>query len=135
MSLQKTTLSKGLMFIDLTSYHSSTAEPIGCDALRDLVPFVRFKKHEKHLWRSVTFSTKLTLLHGCFWRFQNCTNDTKLRNAPQLFDKFGFLIDFSNMVKEPLTGLMTGLITPEKCLFTDDRERKNVGTLFATTWY
>ena len=27
-----------------------------CDALRDLVPLVQFKKHEKHLWRSVTFS-------------------------------------------------------------------------------
>ena len=26
------------------------------DALRDLVPFVQFKKREKHLWRSVTFS-------------------------------------------------------------------------------
>ena len=25
-----------------------------CDALRDLVPFVPFKKHEKHSWRSVT---------------------------------------------------------------------------------
>ena len=24
-----------------------------CDALRDLVPFVRFKKREKHPWRSV----------------------------------------------------------------------------------
>ena len=25
------------------------------DALRDLVPFVQFKKHEKHPWRCVTF--------------------------------------------------------------------------------
>ena len=25
------------------------------DALRDLVPFVQFKKREKHPWRSVTF--------------------------------------------------------------------------------
>ena len=24
--------------------------------LRDLVPFVQFKKHEKHSWMSVTFS-------------------------------------------------------------------------------
>ena len=28
-----------------------------CDALRDLVPFVEFKKHEKHPWRSATFRT------------------------------------------------------------------------------
>ena len=27
-----------------------------CDVLRDLVPFVQFKKCEKHPWRSVTFS-------------------------------------------------------------------------------
>ena len=27
-----------------------------CDALHGLVPFVRFKKREKHLWRSGTFS-------------------------------------------------------------------------------
>ena len=27
-----------------------------CDALRDLVPYVQFKKREKHSWRSVTFS-------------------------------------------------------------------------------
>ena len=26
------------------------------DALRDLTPFVQFKKHEKHSWRSVTSS-------------------------------------------------------------------------------
>ena len=27
-----------------------------CDALRDLVPLVQFKKPEKHPWRSVNFS-------------------------------------------------------------------------------
>ena len=27
-----------------------------CDALRDLVPFVQFKKREKQPWRSVAFS-------------------------------------------------------------------------------
>ena len=27
-----------------------------CDVLRDLVPFVQFKKREKHPWRSVNFS-------------------------------------------------------------------------------
>ena len=26
-----------------------------CDALRYLVPFVQFKKREKHLWRGVAF--------------------------------------------------------------------------------
>ena len=26
-----------------------------CGALRDLVPFVQFKKHEKHPWRSANF--------------------------------------------------------------------------------
>ena len=27
-----------------------------CDALHDFIPFVQFKKREKHPWRSVTFS-------------------------------------------------------------------------------
>ena len=27
-----------------------------CDALRNLIPFVQFKKREKHPWRSVNFS-------------------------------------------------------------------------------
>ena len=53
-----------------------------CDALRDLVLFVQFKKREKHPWRSVNFSKvaallKLKLLHGYFSRFLNCTNSTK----------------------------------------------------------
>ena len=33
-----------------------SASIIKCDALPDLVPFVQFKKREKHLWSSVTFS-------------------------------------------------------------------------------
>ena len=27
-----------------------------CDALRDLIPFVQFKKCEKHPWKSFAFS-------------------------------------------------------------------------------
>ena len=49
-----------------------------CDALRDLVAFVQFKKREKH-WLKPATLLKLTLLHGCFSRFLNCTNATKSR--------------------------------------------------------
>ena len=55
-----------------------------CDALLDLVPFKQFKELEKHQRRSVIFSKfagfwpktllKVTLLHGCFSRFLNCTD-------------------------------------------------------------
>ena len=42
-------------------------------------------KREKHSCRSVTFKPatlpKVTLLHGCFSCFLNCTNGTKSRNA------------------------------------------------------
>ena len=38
-----------------------------CDTLRDLVPFDQFKKREKYSWRSITFSKKVTLLHGAFF--------------------------------------------------------------------
>ena len=66
-----------------------------CDALRDLVPFVQFKKlectHEGVLLlvklqaKSFTTLLKVTLLHGCFSRFLNCTNGTKSPNASQMF--------------------------------------------------
>ena len=29
-----------------------------CGTLRNLVPFVQFKKREKHQWKSITFITK-----------------------------------------------------------------------------
>ena len=67
-----------------------------CDASRDLAPFLQFKKHETHPWRSVTFSKvtgfslKVTFLHGCFSRFLDCTNGTKSRNAPHIQWPFGF---------------------------------------------
>ena len=38
------------------------------DVSRDLVPFLQFKKYEKH---SVLNANMLTLLHGCFLRFLN----------------------------------------------------------------
>ena len=64
--------------------------------LRDLVLFVKFKKREKkNLWRKVTLSKvaslkaatllKVTLLHGCFLRFLNCTTGTKSHNAIHIF--------------------------------------------------
>ena len=33
------------------------------DVLRNLVPFVQFKKRKKHSWRSVTFSKVARSLH------------------------------------------------------------------------
>ena len=50
-----------------------------------LVPVMQFKKREKRPWSSITFGKvacfsvrlKVTLLHGCFSRFLNCTNGTK----------------------------------------------------------
>ena len=40
--------------MNIWSNHISLSE-IQCDALRDLVPFIQFKKREKHPWRSVPF--------------------------------------------------------------------------------
>ena len=52
-----------------------------CGALRDLVPFVQFMKNT---YGGALLLVKVTLLHGCFPRFLNCTNGTKLRRASQL---------------------------------------------------
>ena len=67
-----------------------------CDALRDLVPFVQFKKHEKHPWRNVSFGKvagfwpatlpKVTFLHGYFSRFLNCTNGTRWRKTSHIYN-------------------------------------------------
>ena len=40
--------------------------------LHNLVPFVQFKKREKHSWRSVTFGLLKVTLHECFSRFHWC---------------------------------------------------------------
>ena len=74
-----------------------------CGALRDLLPFVQFEKREKHPWRSVNFSKvaglkpatllKLTLVHGCFPRFLNCTNGTISRNTPHVISLFDLGLD------------------------------------------
>ena len=57
------------------------------DALRDLVPFVQYKKHVKHSWRSALLKAatllKVAFLHWCFSGFFNCTNGTKSCNASQ----------------------------------------------------
>ena len=34
-----------------------------CVALRDLLPFAQYKKHEKHPWRSATFNVTLNILN------------------------------------------------------------------------
>ena len=64
-----------------------------CGALRDFGPCTQFKKREKHLWKSVTFSKhpatllKVTLLHGYISRFLNYTIGTKSRKAPHIESK------------------------------------------------
>ena len=69
--------------------------------LHDLVSFLQFKKREKHRWSSIAFNKvadfepgtllKVTLLHGCFSRFLNCTNCIKLRNESHIIFKNIFL--------------------------------------------
>ena len=54
-----------------------------CDC--KIVPFV----HEKHPWRSATFSKitgllKVSLCHGCFPRFLNCKNGSWTHKASQI---------------------------------------------------
>ena len=72
---------------DLLNLISNVFKKNNCDTLRDLVPFVQFKKREKHPWRSGTcnsacnFTTKNNTPPWVFFRFLNCTNGTKSRNA------------------------------------------------------
>ena len=59
-----------------------------CGAFRDLVPFLQFKKREKHPWRSVVFSKVAVFSRGCFSCFLNCAHGTKSRNAPHMYLQF-----------------------------------------------
>ena len=63
--------------------------------MRNFLPFVQFKKCEKHPWKSVTSSKavgrlksptllKVTLLHDCFSRFSKYTNGTKSSKASHM---------------------------------------------------
>ena len=72
--------------------------PLSSIQLGVLVQSVQFEKHEKHTWRSVTFSKiaglKVTLIHRCLSYFSNCTDVTKLRKAsPILLWKMFIWID------------------------------------------
>ena len=52
-----------------------------CDALRDLVAFVQFKKREKHPWRSVDFSKFDP------WNLQTKAEGMKIQGTKILFFK------------------------------------------------
>ena len=67
------------------------------DALRNLAPFVQFKKREKHPWRSDSFSKVTYFLqlyltyhypHGSFSCFLNDTKGTKLCKASHAIKSF-----------------------------------------------
>ena len=58
-----------------------------CDALRDLVPFVQFKKREKHPWRSVNFNKVAGLTS----------------TPPELIRKPGFLMSSEGVEVKPST--------------------------------
>ena len=63
-------------FTPLNSLKNCRTLLIICDALRDLLPFVQFKKREKYAWRSVTFCnfTKINTPPWVFFNFLNHTN-------------------------------------------------------------
>ena len=60
-----------------------TSITIKWGALNNLVPFLQFKKREKHRWRSVTFSKVADF--SLFHVFLNCTNGTKSSKASEMF--------------------------------------------------
>ena len=65
-----------------------------CDVWRNLVPFVQFKKREKHHGEvlllvkfqvsACNFTKRIAFHHGCFSHFLNCTSVTESRKAPHI---------------------------------------------------
>ena len=76
-----------LMLFQFLSYQLCTDSI--CDAMHDLISFLQFKKHERHSWRSITFSKKLVKSY----------NFTKSNTAPWVFFTFFKLY---KMVTKPL---------------------------------
>ena len=60
--------------------------------LRDVVPFVQFKKREKHTWRSVTFSKIVK---------PKASNFTKCNTPPWVFFAFVKLYKWHPIAKRP----------------------------------
>ena len=58
-----------------------------CGALRDLVPFVQFKKREKHPWRSVSFSKVAGFKPGTKW-YQIAQRTTYIIHWIILFNEY-----------------------------------------------
>ena len=54
------------------------------NALHEVVPFVQFKRTKKHTWWKIATLLKVTLLHGCYSCFLNCSNGAKLHKASQI---------------------------------------------------
>ena len=52
-----------------------------CDVLHDLVPFVQLENVKNTHGEMLLLLLKVTLFHGCFSRYLNCTNGTKSRKA------------------------------------------------------
>ena len=91
-----------------------------CDALRDLVPFIQFKKL-KNTHVGPLFLVKLqaeacnftesntppwVFLLQRFSRFLNCTNGTKSRNAPLLCPKYSPITEFCGSLKKKMLSLI-----------------------------
>ena len=89
-----------------------------CEALHNLVPFVQFKKREKHPWKSDKIN--FFYLHGCFSQFLKGANGIKSRKASHMtWNVFRSL--FKNLIFSSLALLLTHLgpichfYTPWKC--------------------
>ena len=58
-----------MLYLNLYFFSIKHHENSKCDGLHDLVPFVQFKKREKHPWRSVNFITKINTPPWVFFTF------------------------------------------------------------------
>ena len=71
ISTKRTTLFNVCTY--LIGLHRSWTDLHECNTLRDLVPYVQFKKREKHPWWSFTFCKvvcfTVTLLHDSFFTY------------------------------------------------------------------
>ena len=91
------------------------------DALRDLAPFMQFKKHENHSRGRVTEPATLlreTLLHKSFSCFLNCKNGTNSGKASHICDGKIISIKWVNILKTTFA-FLTNFCFPKQGLLLE----------------
>ena len=79
------------------SFSSFFQRFVKCDPLRDLVPFVQFKKREKYPWRSVNFSTPLWMFFTFLKMYKWYIKSLKTPQSFNLYKVLNYILEINRL--------------------------------------